>query len=360
VSTNRRTVGGKKQASEEPDHAERPKQAKPRKPRGRPAKPEANGEPLRDVWRATLDDVSDEKLQPLVDGWIYFGQHTKLIGIKSAGKSTFLAWLHGQVASSLLLTGKEESMSQSVKPRLIAHGVSPKSVTLLHASDWRLPEHLVDLVAEAKRVKARLITIDPLDSLLPDAIHENDHTGVRSFLESLSDLSAQTGAAVVSVRHPGKGAFNPFPGSRAWQTVPRRVIRFNLDSGTPPKRYLSIETDHFGLMPPPCYFHLAEEPGKPPKFEWGQVVTQAEQDVADMTADPRERRKLIDAKAFIRILLSDGHKGAGWCLIEGDKLGFSKTTMHDAANILGVTKSHAWDAGVLVHTWTPPERWPED
>ena len=301
-----------------------------------------------------------EQLVPLVEQWIFYGEHTKLIGVKAAGKSTFLAWLHGQVSSSVLLTGKEESIGLSVAPRLLAHGVDPQSVTLLHASDWRLPEHLGDLVKEVKRVQGRLVTVDPLDSLLADSVHENDHAGVRLFLEACSELATQTGAAVVSVRHPGKGPFNPFPGSRAWQTVPRRVIRFNLDSGIPPKRYLSIETDHFGQTPSPCYFALKAEEGRCPLFVWGNPVSQAEQDVADTTADPRERRSLIEAKAFIQCLLSEGPKKAGFCLLEGVEMGFSKTMLHDAANILGVEKSSEWKEGSLLHTWTPPERWPED
>jgi RecA-family ATPase len=111
----------------------------------------------------------------------------------------------------MLLTA-EESLAQTIVPRLIAAGGNPANVAVLHhipGESPRLPSLPLDIpyIQEIiTRHKIRLVIIDVLSAFLGGESKVNSHqdTEVRRALYPLFVMAEKTGCAVIALRHLNK------------------------------------------------------------------------------------------------------------------------------------------------------------
>lgn len=292
--------------------------------------------------------------------WIPCGELSFVVGDPGTGKSTFLAWLVAQARAAVVFPGHEESIGAMFRPRLVAHGADLDRVFLLTEPGWTFPGALKRTVNAARQVDADLIIMDPVDSYLDESVSHNDAQGIRSALEALSAVAAQTGAAVVAVRHPGKMAGNVCPGSRAWRAVPRMIVQLVVDGSTPPRRWLRAFKDSLGACPPDRFYDLVGAgAGQPRVFTPGGLVRPAVAETCGLGMDRVELKKLDIAVEMIKALLSDGKQEAGFILNHARSIGIGDRTCYLAAERLGVKKLSEGGGRNCRHFWLPPETWPE-
>lgn len=173
-----------------------------------------------------LSDVQRERISWLWPGYLARGKLHVIDGDPGLGKSTIgfdLAarlttgspWPDGTPGArgGVVIMSAEDGLSDTIRPRLDAHGADVSQVvalTAVHELDQhtgelreRLP-HLSDLDAirhAAESVGAALLIIDPLTAYLPPGVDAFKDSDVRRVLAPLATLAERLDLAVVIVRH---------------------------------------------------------------------------------------------------------------------------------------------------------------
>lgn len=279
-------------------------------------------------------EVQPRTLQWLVPGLVPVGCLTMIVGEPSSGKSTLGAHLAARAMRTVMLPGYEESTEAAIVPRLHANGVELSRVLLLDARPWYLPMDRERITEICREWQAQLLWLDPLDSYLPDGA-ENDGPAVRAMLEALSRIADEAGLAVVGVRHPGKVATNPCPGSRSWKAVPRLIWRLTVDSGPPERRVCSILKESIGLVSAPRLYLLEREGDRPPRLTWAGDLEEREK-VSLEVEDRTERRVLDIATDFLRGLLAAGELPSKVIYAHAETERLGDRAIRRAADRLGV------------------------
>lgn len=257
-----------------------------------------------------------------------------VVGQPSAGKSTLGAWLTRHVARTIILPGSEESISSHLIPRLRAADSPLDRVMIADTRTWTFPVDRDRLGGLIARWEAKLVWIDPIDGYIGDA-NENDGQAVRAVLESLAHLAEEHQCAIVAARHPGKARDNPCPGSRQWRAVPREVIQLTIDTGPPLRRFLSRLKPLSGPGSQPREYALVGDPGEPPRFSLGPIVSEGEVDLCYLS-DRVDRWRIDQAETLLRGLLGDGPVPSKVVYAHGETERIGDRIMRRAAERLGV------------------------
>jgi len=174
-----------------------------------------------------LADVAPEETRWLWPGRIPMGKLSVLDGDPNVGKSTVCLDLAARVSTGsslpeqlqgndprgVVILTAEDGLADTVRPRLEAAGGDPSRVVALQGvpthvtGDFpvlRLPSipQDLDLLHEViTQEDAALVIVDPLNAYLSNRIDGYRDQDVRSGLAPFAQLAADTGAAVVLVRH---------------------------------------------------------------------------------------------------------------------------------------------------------------
>ena len=180
--------------------------------------------PLRYV-RASA--VATESVEWLWESRIPYGKITIMDGNPGQGKSTLSVTLAADVTRgrdifpdplnrarnephAVILLSAEDGNEDTIVPRLKMADADLDKVYIVSAvrppdggqeRPWSLPgdlEHLRTLIVESG---ARLVVIDPITAFFDEKINANNDHHVRRALHPLKDLAADTGCAMVIVRH---------------------------------------------------------------------------------------------------------------------------------------------------------------
>lgn len=282
-------------------------------------------------------DLRPRGVQWLLQPWVPLEMLSLVIGLPSAGKSTFMAWLIAQAGCAVLLPGFEEVVEVTTLPRLLANGVNTRLLRILDDRDYRLPRDKKKIASILRGWEAQLLVLDPIDSYMEEELNENTGRDVRLLLESAAWIAAETGAAVVGVRHPGKDRTNPLPGSRQWRAVPRSIAELMSDGGNPPRLLIRHYKDSLGQDAKPREFRLEGERGRPRKFLLAGEVDATLNDLASAASDPSGRRKVLEAAQLIRHLFQQDEKPAVQELVAQCRLlGVGEHARDEAKRLLGI------------------------
>jgi hypothetical protein len=176
-----------------------------------------------------MDTVRSRPVEWLWEGWIPYGTVTLIEGDPDLGKSTLTADLAARVSRGwrmppaggpapdlspvgVLLLSAEDSLEQTIKPRLDAAEGDSSRITTLFAirtgdSDERppiLPYDLTEMEAAIRQLDARLVVVDPLMAFLDGEINSHRDQDIRRAMHQFKLLAERTGAALVVVRHLNK------------------------------------------------------------------------------------------------------------------------------------------------------------
>ena len=305
----------------------------------------------------------------LVEGAIPLGMVGVLGGAPGFGKSTIAISLAAMVTTgvntidrgercafgSVLMVASEDDPERTLRPRLDAaaadtskvHQVIGVAATSDRVSTFELKRDVEALRAKADELgDVRLIIIDPPAAHLGGKTDSYKESDVREALAPYAELANQTGALVLLIVHLNKRSDGSpqqrFGGSTAWTAVPRFayvVAQDRLDGARymlPAKHNLSDDTVGFRYRIEEAAVNYPSGPIKTSRVVWeGRCPKSAEELLADERPKPVSPA-LVEAKAFLRELLSAGQVSASEGLDQAEAAGISKSAIKRAKAELGV------------------------
>ena len=326
-----------------------------------------------------LSEVTPEAVRWLWPGRVPLGKLTVIDGDPGLGKSTITLDLAARVSrggampdgapgvlGGVGLLTAEDGLSDTVRPRLEAHGAALARIVALPfigEGDERrpvtLPADLGVLRAAIRRVGALLVVIDPLMAFLDGKVDSHRDQDVRRVLAQLAALAEETGAAVVIVRHLNKtavgnplyrggGSIGIIGAARAGFIVAKHPEHDEMRVLAPTKANLS--------RPAPSLAFVLDTVGEVPRVRW---LGESEQSAETLLAvkDETAARPRDEAAAFLREVLADGPLPARDVYRQAEDAGISARTLKRAKSLLGVAavKAGAPGAGGQGWSWELPK-----
>lgn len=311
-----------------------------------------------------LSDVAPQKVHWLWPSRIPLGKVTILDGDPGLGKSLISADLTARVTTAcampddslsdvsepagVVILSAEDDLSDTIRPRLDAAGADVSRVIHLtgitEGDGQRLPD-LADLEAirtAIQAVSAKLVIIDPLMAYLPGQTDSHRDQDVRRNLAPLAALAAETGVAVLVVRHLNKsGGKNPLyrgGGSIGIIGAARSglLVAADPEDETGERRVLVSTKSNLAKASVALAYHVSITVENVAYIEW---EGQSEHTATSLLAQPLEdedRSALEEAKDFLRDVLNGGASPAKDVQKQADQAGISYATLRRAKTALKI------------------------
>lgn len=318
-------------------------------------------------------DVVPSSIRWLWPGRMPLGRITLLVGRPGEGKSfltTDLAarisrgrpWPDGVegVEGSVIFICAEDDPSDTLRPRLEAHGADLSKVHLLQGvrrtgADGRCFEAPFTL-ADTRTLEAclqshpdcRLIVVDPIGSYLGSGTDSYRDSEVRAVLDPVTRLSDLYGPAVLVVAHRRKDAGTTHAddlalGSRAFTGVARSVWHLTRDRQNKKRRLLLSGKNNLAEEGQGLAFTIE---GSPPAIRWesepvdlsANEALRSESAPGDCEVRDTALRRAVD---WLGELLAAGPLAAGDIKKECQLAGFSWRTVQRAKDELSVHAGRA-------------------
>ena len=327
--------------------------------------------------RLVLTRASDIEPRAVLWGWegrVPAGHVVLVPGREGIGKSLFLIDLsakitrgtlegcyHGEPRGVLYCT-TEDSWHETIVPRLIAAGadltrVYRVEVEMTEAStgtpvrvELTMPRDVAAVAAEVKRLGVAMIALDPLMSVIDSRVDTHNDRELRTVLEPLGRLAAETGAMIMGLAHFNKGAgsdpLNLVTGSRAFTAFVRAVIAIARDDKAEDRHcVISQEKNNLGRLDLPSLTYVIEPytvstpAGADAQTARIRYTGESERSVRDILADTEttaDRTERAECVAWLRGKLAAGPLPSADIEAEGKELGYSESTIKRARKQLGV------------------------
>lgn len=326
------------------------------------------------------DTVPPERVRWLWPGYIPFGKVTVLDGDPGLGKSTILIDIAARLSrgvalpngkqhaamGSLLLMGEDEA-ADTIVPRLMNAEADLRKVAVrdTYPNDKGvelppgIPSDLPLIKEDIIAARAGLVVIDPVMSYIDGSLNANNDQQVRRALMPLAQLAAETGAAIVLLRHLNKSAGGSAlyrgGGSIGFVGVSRSALILARDPDEPGRVVLASNKSNLGPPPPSLHFRLEGCENGAARIAWeGHSAFTADTLMQQREDSEGDRTAHGEAVAFLRELLGD-HLPllAREVWKQANEAGHARNTVLRAKNTIGVavakarTQDGAW-------TWTLP------
>ncbi len=278
--------------------------------------------------------IKPSKPEWLWPGWLLLRALNLLTGRQGAGKTTFVAHLVAALTTGIPLPGdigrdpitcailSLEEPPDRVVARLYAAGANLKRVHVLgdvedhddegnlYRRRWSLPRDVSILGKVIEELAIQLVVIDGLGySIVGDS---HNYSIVGSALAALAGEAERTGAAILGLVHPPKGASDPVTaaiGSTAWTAIPRISIVLGVDpndeSGA--RRLVRVAKTNYREPDAGLQFRIGDDP----EFECGYVTALYRDDTAaevivGAPVSIEEKGERAEARDVLRTLLAEG------------------------------------------------------
>ncbi|WP_232427934.1 AAA family ATPase [Burkholderia ubonensis] len=329
----------------------------------------ADAAPSSAVMLQCAADIKPEAITWLWPGWLPAGKLTILAGAPGTGKTTLALALAGTVttgsrwpdgsacnsAGGVLMWSSEDDPADTLVPRLIATGADLNrvhfvgSVTNQHGEIMPFdPARDVPLLSEriAQIGGARLLIVDPIVSAVSgDAHRAND---VRRDLQSLVDMAARHGCAVLGISHFSKGSKGSSPaerviGSQAFTALARMVLVAGKDEAAE-RRILARAKSNIAPDDGGISYGIEQAEAAPgieaSRIVWGEKLEGTAREILGDVEDSadEERTGQEEARDFLASILADGPMRTREIKADADGAGFNWKMMQRAASKLGVEK----------------------
>jgi len=311
------------------------------------------------------DTVTPARPVWLWERWICAGALHVLVGRQGGGKTTFAAWLVG-----VLSAGRE--FPDDLTPRaavrcalLSLEEPSERLVARLHATEadvsqvyilgdvedvdpdgrsfrrpWCLPKDCAVLEARLREQNVRFVVVDGLGYSVTGDSH--NYANVGAALSSLAGVCDRTGAAVLGLTHPPKGASDPVTaaiGSTAWTAIPRVVWVLGTDPEDESEKRRAVRVSKTNFKEPDHGLSFIISDNE--EYECGQVTGLAPsnvsaQELVAASVPSEERTEREEARELLRAILADGRVDVKEVYKSSRSAGISDRTMSRARSDLGV------------------------
>lgn len=317
------------------------------------AEPAANDDR---AWQRVAD-VAIQRVSWLWHGRIPLGKITLLEGDPGLGKSTISldvaarvsrgAPLEGDCESwppaGVVLVGAEDGIADTLRPRLDAAGADLTRVVAFRLE--RLPTLPVDLGpsgpirAAMRAVDAALLVFDPLMAFLSSGVDSYRDQDVRLVLRELAGLAAETGAAIVIIRHlnkqSGSKALYRGGGSIGIAGAARSVLLVAADPDAPEERILAPVKSNLCAPAPALRFAL-DAIEESVRVRWLGVSGRGADELVTNAQQEESGAAIAEAIVLLGALLANGPVAAERCERERRSLGVSEYAWRRARHRLGV------------------------
>lgn len=334
-------------------------------------RPEIGHFPLSDVIAASK--VAPTRVSWLWPGRLPAGKLTMLDGDPGTGKSTLALeicarisvgddWPDGGAAplgASLILTA-EDDLADTVVPRLVAARADLDKVHMWTdrpssavARNVQFPNDLDELRHRIAYVGAKLVVVDVLMAYLSDSIDAHKDQSVRLVMGGLTRVAAETGAAMLLLRHPtktmGSSALHRGGGSVGIIGAARAGLQVVLDPVSPDTRLLSVTKSSYSKKASTLKYNLVAHPSGVAAIEWQGTDNRSADDIVNPDV---LTSRLVAATRWLRSYL-DGQTGpfdAAPIIKEAASEGFTEATLLRARKSLRIESKRVNQQWVW--TWT--------
>ncbi len=325
----------------------------------------------------SLADVEPRPVDWLWKQWLARGKVNLIGGHPGDGKSTLTAWIAARLSQggsgliwpdadlvplgrSLFLLG-EDSLEDTLRPRLDLHGADPAMVFAVEAvrepngsaSLFNLQRHLPELEQTIQERSIDLLVIDPLSSFMANS-DRNGEGNVRDILTPLGKLAEGTGVAVLGVMHVGKPSGAPrrplqqLLGSTGFGAIARLVSMVAPVPGADPtRRVFGVVKSNLATHPPALEWSRAEDA----PIVWHGPSPYAVDDL--LGGGSAQARP--DGTDFLLEVLKDGPLPAKDVIAQAAAAGISEHTLRRRAKDLGITSEKAPGVKDGPWLWALPE-----
>jgi energy-coupling factor transporter ATP-binding protein EcfA2 len=325
--------------------------------------------------------ITPSRPEWLWNGWLLLRALNLLTGRQGSGKTTFVAHLVGALSAGIPLPGdisrepitcavlSLEEPPDRVVARLHAAGADLERVEVLgdvedHDDDgnlyrrrWSLPRDVTILGKLIEDLGIQLVVIDGLGYSIAGDSH--NYAVVGSALAALAGEAERSGAAILGLVHPPKGASDPVTaaiGSTAWTAIPRISIVLGVDPNdeSGERRLVRVGKTNYKEPESGLRFRIGDDP----QFECGYVTALYRDDTAAevIVGGPvsvEEKGERAEARDVLRELLADGPMDRAEVIKAS---GINEHTLKRARKDIGVkTEARRNSLGrVLGWTWSLP------
>jgi hypothetical protein len=316
-------------------------------------------EVVQDVAAARIDWVWPNRLAArkltLVAGDPGMGKSQMTIDVV-ARISTGAMWPDGCGAApfgSTIILSAEDSVSDTLRPRLEAAGADLKRVHVLRATVDKNGARRTfslqgDLGLLGEKVKAlgdvRLVVVDPITSYM-GKVDSHRTSDVRAVLEPVAEFAERHNVSVLAVSHPPKAtqakAMHAITGSLAFVAAARLVFIAIEETDTDRRLLLPVKSN-IGVLPPGIGFNIVSATtscGIPTsRVSWSSepVTITANQALHASAEGVKSDGQVREAEDFLRDVLRNGPVLAKDVEKDATEAGISKATLKRARGRLKV------------------------
>ncbi len=341
--------------------------------------PEPGEAPRRRLTFERAASITPTAPEWLWRGWILRRALNLWTGRQGSGKTTLAAHVIATRTTGRPLPGEHDPVEPTVcailsleEPadrlvaRLTAAGADLERVLVLGDVEdvddqgrafrrcWQLPLDITVLGEVVREHGVGLVAVDGLGfSILGDS---HNYSVVGQALSALAGEAERTGAAILGLVHPPKGASDPVTaaiGSTAWTAIPRVAAVLGADphDETGETRVIRVAKSNYRMPLQGVAFRLRNDA----TYEVGVAAGLCGSDVAaeDITAAPstsEERGERAEARVLLRELLASGPVDAAEVAKALPEV--SRSTLKRARADLGVLSEPRRDATGKVVGWT--------
>jgi putative DNA primase/helicase len=276
-----------------------------------------------------------EQIRWLWRDWLALGKFHLLAGAPGTGKTTIALSLAASISSGqrwpddsdgllgdVLIWSGEDSVSDTLLPRLLAAGGDPARIHFVNSSrdhgksrPFDPATDMPDLAEAARLLPAvRLLILDPVVSAVTGDSHKNTET--RRGLQPVVDLAAELDCAVLGITHLSKNTGGREPlervaGSIAFGAVARVVLATVKPADTEAPRRLVRAKSNIGPDTGGFEYTLLAAPVPGHDFhaqrvDWGSLLEGSARELMAVERLDETDSAVEEAEEFLNEMLRDG------------------------------------------------------
>lgn len=300
-----------------------------------------------------METVQVEDIDWLLYPFIPYGKVTIIQGDPGEGKTTMVLQIIAKMTRgetilsengeekettekdpvNVIYQTAEDGLGDTIKPRLLAAGADCSRVLVI--DDGEQPLTMLDNRLEEAIVctKARLVVLDPIQGFLGAEVDMHRANEIRPLMKRVSVLAEKYHCAIILIGHmnknnAGKSSYRGL-GSIDFQAAARSVLVVGRIRNEPEIRAVCHMKSSLAPEGKALAFRLDKENG----FEW---IGEYEIDADELLSGNNQGQKLVEAKAFLKEILTNGQVPQKEILEEAERRGIKSKTLWNAKKALNI------------------------